>query len=88
MVDVEALRQFVLSTQDPITGGLAKYPDSHPDGLHTYLGMAGLALLARDSLRPIDPALNISQRALHHLHSLHRLHDASTTNGTVTPVTH
>ncbi|KAK3866606.1 hypothetical protein Pcinc_022531 [Petrolisthes cinctipes] len=88
MVDVEALRQFVLSTQDPITGGLAKYPCSRPDGLHTYLGMAGLALLTRDSLRPIDPALNISQRALHHLHSLHRLHDASSTNGTAPPQAH
>ncbi|XP_071546819.1 geranylgeranyl transferase type-1 subunit beta isoform X2 [Panulirus ornatus] len=71
-LDLEALRQFVLSTQDPITGGLAKYPDSHPDGLHTYLGISGLSLLNRDNLRPVDPALNISQRALKHLHTLHK----------------
>ncbi|KAG7156320.1 geranylgeranyl transferase type-1 subunit beta-like [Homarus americanus] len=71
-LNLEALRQFVLSTQDPITGGLAKYPDSHPDGLHTYLGISGLALLGRDCLKPVDPALNISERALKHLHSLHK----------------
>ncbi|XP_069172496.1 geranylgeranyl transferase type-1 subunit beta isoform X2 [Procambarus clarkii] len=72
LLNLEALRQFVLSTQDPITGGLAKYPDSHPDGLHTYLGISGLSLLEQDNLRPIDPALNISQRALKHLQTLHK----------------
>ncbi|XP_037793002.1 geranylgeranyl transferase type-1 subunit beta-like [Penaeus monodon] len=72
LLDISALRQFVLSTQDPITGGLAKYPDTPPDGLHTYLGISGLALLEQDELRTIDPALNITQRALKHLHTLHK----------------
>nr|XP_053633944.1 geranylgeranyl transferase type-1 subunit beta-like [Cherax quadricarinatus] len=71
-LNLEALRQFVLSTQDPITGGLAKYPDSHPDGLHTYLGISGLSLLGQDNLKPVDPALNISQRALKHLQMMHK----------------
>ena len=72
LVDTTALRKFVLSTQDPITGGLAKYPNSNPDGLHTYLGISGLALLSKDNLKPVDPALNISQQALSHLHQLHK----------------
>ncbi|XP_045136717.1 geranylgeranyl transferase type-1 subunit beta-like isoform X2 [Portunus trituberculatus] len=71
-LDTTALRQFVLSTQDPITGGLAKYPNSNPDGLHTYLGISGLSLLRKDDLKPVDPALNISQQALSHLHQLHK----------------
>ncbi|XP_066977343.1 geranylgeranyl transferase type-1 subunit beta [Macrobrachium rosenbergii] len=70
-LDLEALRQFVLSTQDPITGGLAKYPNTHPDGLHTYLGISGLSLLKKDDLRLVDPALNISERAVKHLNLLH-----------------
>ncbi|XP_076066537.1 geranylgeranyl transferase type-1 subunit beta [Oratosquilla oratoria] len=72
LIDKEELRQFVLSTQDPITGGLAKYPDSPPDGLHTYLGMSGLSLFGEDGLQPVNPALNISQRAHEHLLSLHK----------------
>jgi len=71
-LELKALRGFVLSTQDPITGGLAKYPDTHPDGLHTYLGVSGLSLLKCDDLLPVDPALNISNRALAHLQTLHR----------------
>lgn len=72
LLDTTALRQFVLSTQDPITGGLAKYPNANPDGLHTYLGISGLSLLRKDNLKPVDPALNISQQALSHLHQLHK----------------
>ena len=72
-LDLESLRQFVLSTQDPIIGGLAKYYDTAPDGLHTYLGLSGLAILGLDEeLRSVDPALNISCRALEHLRCLHK----------------
>lgn len=63
-------RKFVLSTQDPVTGGLAKWVDNNPDALHTYLGLSGLSLAGEPSLEPVDPALNISCRALKHLKSL------------------
>ena len=36
--------RFVFSTQDPIVGGLAKWPDQTPDPLHTCLGLAGSSL--------------------------------------------
>jgi len=70
LADQEANRRFVLSTQDPVTGGLAKWPDSHPDPLHTYLGLSGLALAGEPDLQLVDPSLNMSKRALRHLRSI------------------
>lgn len=70
LVNAEENRKFVLSTQDPVIGGLAKWPDNSPDPLHTYLGLSGLSLAGEPSLEPVDPALNISCRALKHLQSL------------------
>ena len=62
---------FVLSTQDGITGGLAKWPEISPDPLHTYLGLAGLALAPFAGLRPVDPQLNITKRARAFVDNLH-----------------
>jgi len=55
--------KYVLSTQDSITGGLAKWPENQPDPMHTYLGLAGLSIASYSDLRPIDPELNITKRA-------------------------
>ncbi|KAL8610793.1 hypothetical protein ACOMHN_016776 [Nucella lapillus] len=66
-------RSFVLSTQSIITGGLAKWPDTSPDPLHTYLGLCGLALMGEPGLATVDPALNISQRAADHLTNVQKL---------------
>ena len=65
--------QFVLSTQDAIIGGMAKWPDmTSPDPLHTYLGLSGMSLFLEPGqnaygLRPVDAALNITRRAASHL---------------------
>ena len=65
--------QFVLSTQDAIIGGMAKWPDlTTPDPLHTYLGLSGMSLFLEPDqnvfgLRPVDAALNITKRAASHL---------------------
>jgi geranylgeranyl transferase type-1 subunit beta len=61
--DPAASRQFVLSTQDPVTGGLAKWTDTRPDPLHTYLGLSGLAIAGEAGLQPVEPGLNITRRA-------------------------
>ncbi|KAI3372789.1 hypothetical protein L3Q82_023245 [Scortum barcoo] len=63
-------RSFILSTQDRLVGGFAKWPDSHPDPLHAYLGLCGLSLIGEPSLRKVHPALNITQRAFQHLQQL------------------
>ncbi|XP_010774448.1 geranylgeranyl transferase type-1 subunit beta [Notothenia coriiceps] len=63
-------RSFILSTQDRLVGGFAKWPDSHPDPLHAYLGLCGLSLIGEPSLRKVHPALNITQRAFEHVQQL------------------
>lgn len=68
---IDRCTKYVLSTQDAIVGGMAKCPGETPDPLHTYLGLAGLSLGSSLGLRPVDPALNITQRAVQHLHKLH-----------------
>ncbi|XP_031838267.1 geranylgeranyl transferase type-1 subunit beta [Nomia melanderi] len=71
--DPEENRTFVLSTQDNITGGLAKYTDSYPDPLHTYFGICSLSLLGESGLCILNAAFNISDRAYKHLLKLHEI---------------
>ena len=71
---------FIIQTQDGITGGLAKLPDCPPDPLHTYLGLSGLALVPFGELRPVDAELNITKRARNHLETL----NSKKTNGSTT----
>jgi len=67
LIDYPAMRSFVLSTQDPVTGGLAKWVDTQPDPLHTYLGLSGLGLNDEEGVAGVEPSLNISLRARAHL---------------------
>jgi prenyltransferase beta subunit len=42
------------------------------DPMHTYLGLSGLALNSmNNALLAVNPALNISERAVKHLKQLH-----------------
>uniref|UniRef100_A0A671R207 Geranylgeranyl transferase type-1 subunit beta n=1 Tax=Sinocyclocheilus anshuiensis TaxID=1608454 RepID=A0A671R207_9TELE len=66
----EKNRNYILSTQDRLVGGFAKWPDSHPDPLHTYFGICGLSLIGEAELRKVHPALNISMRAFESLRQL------------------
>ncbi|KAL0979798.1 hypothetical protein UPYG_G00189850 [Umbra pygmaea] len=68
----EKNRNYILSTQDRLVGGFAKWPDSHPDPLHAYFGICGLALIGEASLRRVHPALNVSERAFQYLQQLHQ----------------
>lgn len=63
--------EFLYSTQDPITGGFSKWPDSDPDPMHAYMGIASLSLMGAEKVAPLEPALNISQRAADHLKKVH-----------------
>ena len=71
MEQIQHCIPYVLSTQDPITGGLAKWPDLTPDPLHSYLGLSGLGLGNYPELRPVDAELNITLRARQFLDQLH-----------------
>ncbi|XP_056148047.1 geranylgeranyl transferase type-1 subunit beta [Lampris incognitus] len=68
----EKNRNYILSTQDRLVGGFAKWPDSHPDPLHAYFGLCSLSLLGEPSLRKVHPALNVTQRAFQYLQQLHQ----------------
>jgi len=71
MTDTRASRKFVLSTQDPVIGGMAKWIDTNVDPLHTYMGLSGLSLQGEEGVAMVDPCLNISLRAKRWLESLH-----------------
>jgi geranylgeranyl transferase type-1 subunit beta len=38
MVDYQQNKNYILSTQDSVVGGLSKWVDTTPDPLHTYMG--------------------------------------------------
>jgi geranylgeranyl transferase type-1 subunit beta len=74
LIDGKSDVDWLLSCQTSI-GGIAKTPDALPDVMHSYLGLAALALHAHDdeghalrsslsSLKQLDAALNISHRSL------------------------
>ncbi|XP_068127776.1 geranylgeranyl transferase type-1 subunit beta isoform X1 [Hyperolius riggenbachi] len=67
----EKNRNFILSTQDRLVGGFAKWPDSHPDALHAYFGICGLSLMGESGINEIHPALNVSLKTFKHLQQLH-----------------
>jgi len=70
LVDRDKAIAFTCSTQDELLGGFGKYPDVLPDLLHTYMSLAGLAVFGYPNLQPVNPALNITQRADTYLRSI------------------
>jgi len=62
---------YVFETYHDIIGGFAKWPNCHPDPLHTFMGICGLSLVNYPNLEPIQSALVISNKAFDHLKSLH-----------------
>ncbi|NXA28565.1 PGTB1 transferase, partial [Ibidorhyncha struthersii] len=71
--DFEKNRNYILSTQDRLVGGFAKWPDSHPDALHAYFGICGLSLIGESGIFKVHPALNVSTRTSERLHQLHQI---------------
>ena len=63
---------YIFETYNEITGGFSKWPACSSDPLHTFMALCGLSLLDYVQLKPIHPALVISQRAHSHLKNLHR----------------
>ena len=63
LVDRQGVASYTGRCQNKAMGGFSKFPDVTPDPLHSYMGLAGLSLVGHPELLPLDPALNISQRA-------------------------
>lgn len=79
--DPDTNHYYLLDTQDPITGGFAKWPDSTPDPLHAYFGICGLSLLGEPHLKPMHPSLNVSIPAADYLEQLQQAWSACKTSG-------
>ncbi|KAG8220360.1 rab geranylgeranyltransferase [Butyriboletus roseoflavus] len=54
-IDSEKLVGFIISAQDPETGGIADRPGDMVDVFHTHFGVAGLSLLGYPGLVDLDP---------------------------------
>lgn len=54
-ISAPKLTTFILSSQDPINGGIADRPGDAADVFHTHFGVAGLSLLGHEDLDPINP---------------------------------
>lgn len=65
--------EWILSNQNPLTGGIGKCDNDLCDPLHTFMGLAGLSLVSYDKLMPIIPELTMTKEALNHLRRLHEM---------------
>ncbi|CAF1531322.1 unnamed protein product, partial [Didymodactylos carnosus] len=66
-IDVEKNLDFLHSTENSITGGFSKWPNSSADPLHSYLSLAALSLMSNPSLNELHPALIVSQNRIKYL---------------------
>lgn len=66
LVNHEELRAFIAKCQ-PKMGGFGKDPESYPDVLHSYMGVAILSLLNEPGVLELEPALNIPSYTYKHL---------------------
>lgn len=61
-LDHVQLSQFLLACQSPI-GGFGKYPDTHPDVLHTYFSLCGLSFLQEPGLQQLHCSLGMTMKS-------------------------
>ena len=66
-IDADALRAFILATQDYETGGISDRPGDWPDPFHTLFGIAGLSLLGDKSLAEVNPVFCMPQRVINRI---------------------
>lgn len=68
-INVEKLKEFILSCQDDETGGISDRPGNMSDPFHTLFGIAGLSLIGayQKELKPINPVYCLPQHVLDRL---------------------
>jgi geranylgeranyl transferase type-1 subunit beta len=67
-VDYKENRGFLMCTQTHY-GGFGKLIGSHPDVMHSYMGLASLSLMDEPDIRKMNVALNVSLKGIEHLKS-------------------
>lgn len=72
LIDINANRRFLLEKTRHVIGGFSKLPEpgAIPDILHSFLGLAALALMREDGVNRLDAALCISMQAKERLVAL------------------
>ncbi|KAI9146410.1 beta subunit of rab geranylgeranyltransferase [Paraphysoderma sedebokerense] len=66
-INKEKLVDFILSSQDTETGGIADRQGDLPDVFHTLFGIAGLSLLGYPGLKPVDPVYCMPREVIERL---------------------
>ncbi|CAO3570633.1 unnamed protein product [Mortierella alpina] len=69
LVNFSCNRGYLMETQHKMFGGFGKWVGTYPDVLHSYMGIASLALMDEPGIRPLDPRLNVSKRVQERLHT-------------------
>ncbi|KAF9955939.1 Geranylgeranyl transferase type-1 subunit beta [Mortierella alpina] len=69
LVNYSCNRGYLMETQHKMFGGFGKWVGTYPDVLHSYMGIASLALMGEPGIRPMDPRLNVSRRVQERLHT-------------------
>jgi len=62
MIDLTQWKSFLMSCQAQI-GGFGKYPDVHPDVLHTYFSLCGMSFMGEPGLSKLHCALGLTLRS-------------------------
>ncbi|MCJ1474673.1 hypothetical protein MMC13_003333 [Lambiella insularis] len=70
LLSYHSIRKYLLEKTQHMIGGFGKMPGDPPDILHSYLGLAALAVIKEPGLRSIDATLCISVSAREHLEGL------------------
>ncbi|KAJ9498128.1 geranylgeranyl transferase type-1 subunit beta [Exophiala xenobiotica] len=70
LVDIQALRRYLLEKVAHMIGGFAKAPGELPDLLHSYLGLATLAIYGEPALKDFDPTFCFSKEAVEKLNNV------------------
>ncbi|KAJ2999633.1 Geranylgeranyl transferase type-1 subunit beta [Globomyces sp. JEL0801] len=68
-VQIDELEKFLETTKSRF-GGYGKVPDSYPDVMHSYMGLAGLAIAGKSELSKFYSPLGVSLRAVEYGKSL------------------
>lgn len=60
LIDIHALRHYLCGKAQHMIGGFSKAPGAPPDVMHSYLGLAALAVQKEKGLKELDPVLAVS----------------------------
>ncbi|CAZ85033.1 unnamed protein product [Tuber melanosporum] len=79
LIDFNSNRRFLLEKTQHFIGGFAKLPvpGTPPDILHSFMGLASLALMREEGLNRLDPTLCISMQAKERLVNMGWWRDAT-----------